>query len=251
MKKDIFTMGFEIPGFSNLEKDLSSNLSLMDADIVAISPEITRPNGYGWVNFSSGGNGCYDVASSKTFLQKSENLKKELLDMLKLGKTIFLFLSKKNSYTFANSVSSPRKGQNTYNTMTGTNYDFLPINLGKLTSASGKKIQFSGNHIFTKFNKIFSKNLYYQAYIENPDTNQIIYTGKDKGKVLGFINRVGNGHIIILPQIGYDEKKFLEYNEEKDENFWSKEAIGFGKSLVQNLIDIDKNISLNSDKTPL
>src|SRR5680860_246261 len=50
MKKDIFTMGFEIPGFSNLEKDLSSNLSLMDADIVAISPEITRPNGYGWVN---------------------------------------------------------------------------------------------------------------------------------------------------------------------------------------------------------
>lgn len=250
MKKDIFTMGFEIPGFSNLETNFSSNLSLMDADIVVISPEVVCPSEYGWVNFSSGGNGCYDVATSKSFLQKSEHLKKELSDMLKLGKTVFFFLTKKNSYSLAHSVSHPRKDQNTYNTSTSTNYDFLPINIGKLTSASGKKIQFSGNQIFSNFNKNFSNNLTYKAYIENPDSSQVIYTGKDKSKVLGSIHRVGNGHIITLPQIEYDEDKFFEYSEEKDKNFWSKEAIIFGKSLIQNLIDIDTSISLNSDKTP-
>lgn len=251
MKKDIFTMGFEIPGYSNLEKNISSNLSLMDADIVVISPKQIYPSSRGWVNFSSGGSGCYDVATSTSFIQKSEHLKKELSDMLKLGKTIFLILSKKTSYTVALRVSSPRKGQNTYNTTTYSNYEFLPSNIGKLTSASGKKIQFTGNQIFSNFNKEFKNNLTYQAYIENPDSNQVIYTGKDKSKVLGSINKIGNGHIITLPQIDYDEKKFIEYNKEKDENFWSKEAIKFGEALYQNLIDIDKNISLKSDKTPL
>ncbi|WP_024771874.1 hypothetical protein [Aquimarina macrocephali] len=251
MKKDIITMGFEIPGHSNLEKDFTSNISLMDADIIAISPEIVYPDGYGWVNFSSGGTGCYDVATSKGFLQKSEHLKKELSDMLKLGKTVFLFLHQKKSYSLGLSVSSPRKGQSTYNTKSSSNYDFLPINIGKLTSASGKKIQFSGNQLFSNFNKNFRNNLAYDAYLENPDSSQVIYTGKDKNKVLGSIHPVGNGHLITLPKIDYDENKFIEYNEEKDENFWSKEAITFGKSLIQSLIDIDRNISLNSDKTPI
>ena len=244
-------MGFEIPGFPNLEKDFTSNISLMDADIIAISPEIVCPDNYGWVSFSSGGTGCYDVATSTRFIKKSEHLKKELSDMLKLGKTVFLFLNQKESYSLALSVSHPRKGQNTYNTTSSSNYDFLPIKIGKLTSASGKKVQFSGNQIFSNFNKNFSKNLTYKAYLENPDSSQVIYTGKDKNKILGSIHKVGNGHLITLPQIDYDDEKFIEYNEEKDESFWSKEAISFGKSFIQHLIDIDQNISLNSDKTPI
>lgn len=250
-KKDILTMGFVIPGFSKLEKKFTSNISLMDADIIAISPEIVYPDSYGWVSFSSGGGGCYDVATSKTFLQKSEHLKKELSDMLKLGKTVFLFLNQKKSFSLGLSVSSPRKGQNNYNTSSASNYDFVPINIGKVTSASGEKVQFIDNQLFSNFNKKFSNNLTYKAYLENPDSCEIIYTGKDKNKVLGSIYRVGDGHLITLPQIIYDEKKFLEYNEEKDENCWSKEAIYFGESLIQSLIDIDSNISLDIQKTPI
>jgi hypothetical protein len=251
MKKDIITMGFEIPGHSNLEKDFTSNISLMDADIVVISPEIVYPDSYGWVSFSSGGTGCYDVGTSNKFTQKSEHLKKELSDMLKLGKTVFLFLSQKKTYSLSLTVSSPRKGQNTYNTKSSSNYDFLPINIGKLTSASGKKVQFSGNQLFSNFNKNFSNNLVYNAYLENPDSSQVIYTGKDKNKVLGSIHKVGKGHLITLPQIDYDENKFIEHNEEKHEDFWTKEALIFGKSLMQSLINIDQNVSLNSDKTPI
>ena len=104
MKKDILTMGFEIPGFSNLEKDFSSNISLMDADIIAISPQIISPSSYGWVSFTSGG-GCYDVSTSEKFIENTNHLKKELSDMLELGKTVFLFLDKKQSFSLAFSVT--------------------------------------------------------------------------------------------------------------------------------------------------
>lgn len=251
MNKDIITIGFEIPGHSKFEKDFTSNISLMDADIIAISPEMVFPDSYGWLNFSSGGTGCYDVASSDEFLQKLDHLKKELSDMFKLGKTVFLFLSQKKTFSLALGVSSPRKGQNTYNTTSSSNYDFLPIKIGKLTSASGKKVQFSGNQLFSDFNKKFGNNLIYKAYLETTSYSQIIYTGKDKNKILGSIYKVRNGNLIALPKIVYDENKFIEYDVDKDQDVWSNEALSFGKSLIKTLIDIDQNISLESEKTPI
>ncbi len=250
MKKDILTMGFEIPGFSNLEKDFSSNISLMDADIIAISPQIISPSSYGWVSFTSGG-GCYDVSTSEKFIENTNHLKKELSDMLELGKTVFLFLDKKQSFSLAFSVTSPRKGHNTYNTKSASNYDFLPINIGKITSASGEKVNFNGNHLFSDFNKKFGNYLTYEVYLENTDSSEVIYTGKDKSKVLGSIDRVRNGYLVSLPQIDYDNEKFIEYDEEKDSEIWSKEAISFGHSLIQCLIDIDSKISLKLTKTPI
>lgn len=251
MKKDLLTLGYEIPGFSNLDTNFTADLSLMDADIVVISPDIFSPSYNGWVSFSSGGGGCYDVSSSQNFQEKVNHFRKELLDMLKLGKTIFIFLSPKNTFQLAHSVSTPRKGQNTYSTFSYTNYEFLPISIKKLTSASGKKIKFTGNHIFTEFNKNFSENLSYEAYVENPESSQIIYTGKDNNKVLGAIYQEGSGHIITLPQLKYDENKFKVFNEEKGSEFWTKEAKEFGKRLVQNLIDIDQKLSTDLVKTSL
>ena len=171
--------------------------------------------------------------------------------MLELGKTVFLFLDKKQSFSLAFSVTSPRKGHNTYNTKSASNYDFLPINIGKITSASGEKVNFNGNHLFSDFNKKFGNYLTYEVYLENTDSSEVIYTGKDKSKVLGSIDRVRNGYLVSLPQIDYDNEKFIEYDEEKDSEIWSKEAISFGHSLIQCLIDIDSKISLKLTKTTI
>ena len=250
MNKDLLTLGYEIPGFSNLKENFTSTLSLMDADIVVISPEIFTPSYHGWVSFSSGGGGCYDVSTSKSFEEKISHLRKELIDMLKLGKTVFIFLSKKNTFSLSSSVSHPRKGQNTYNTYSSSNYEFAPIKFNQLTSASGKKIRFTGNSNFAEFNKNFKQNLFYDAYLEKPENCQALYTGKDQNKVLGAIHSVEKGHLITLPQLDYSEDEFLIYNKEKEKNFWSKEAVNFGEKLVQNFMDIDKNLSLDKEKTP-
>lgn len=59
MEKQIFTIGYTIPTFDKNYVDFYDGASLMDADILLISPESLYPRG-GWIEFSSGG-GCYNA----------------------------------------------------------------------------------------------------------------------------------------------------------------------------------------------
>ena len=90
----------------------------------------------------------------------------------------------------------------------------------------------------------------YQLYIENPSGAQIIFTGKDKTKILGAIYKIKNGNLVVLPLIKYDEKKFTEHKGKEKKEYWTKEATQFGKSLVKALIDIDKALRKGGDRTP-
>lgn len=250
MEKQIFTIGYTIPTFDKNHVDFYGDLSLMDADILLISPDSLEPRG-DWVSFTISDGGCYNVTASKTYKQKVSCLKKEIEDHLSSGKNVFVILSKEEEYPLAYSVSTDKKVHN-YSTETYSNYNFLPIDIGTLTSASGKQIEFSGNSLFSDFYEKFKKNLEYQLYIEKPNGAQVIFTGKDKTKILGAIYKVKNGHLVVLPFIKYDENKFTEYRgkgKEKKE-YWTKEATQFGKSLAKALVDIDKALRKGGDKTP-
>lgn len=249
MEKQIFTIGYIIPTFDKNYVDFYDELSLMDADILLISPDSFTPRG-DWVNFTTSDGGCYNVSGSKTYKQKISSLRKETEDYLNAGKNVFVLLTKKEEYQLANSVSSERKGQNTFHTEMYSNYNFLPINIGILTSASGKQIEFSGNSLFSDFYEKFKKNLEYQLYIENPSGAQVIFTGKEKTKILGAIYKVKNGHLVVLPFIKYDEKKFTEYKGKEKKEYWTKEATQFGKGLVKVFVDIDKALHKGGDRTP-
>jgi hypothetical protein len=249
MKKQIFTIGYEIPGHSENCLDFNHKNSLMDADIVLLSPDSLSPSYNDWVSFSAGG-GCFGVPESSKYVEQISHLKKEVEDYLKSGKNIFIFLSKKESYQLASGTTSPRKGQTTFNTYTKTNYDFLPVSIGTLISASGKHIEFSGNSIFSNFYKKFKNNLEYQLYLEGIDSPQVIFTGKDKTKILGAIHKVGNGNIVTLPYLKYDNNKFIKYNEKEDKSYWTDEAMKFGNNFVDCLLSIDQQLTQESEKTP-
>ncbi len=251
MERQIFTIGYTIPTFDENYIDFYDGASLMDADILLISPDSLTPReGYGsWIEFSAGG-GCYNAPTSSEYEKKVSHLKKEVTDFLQSGKSVFMLLSKEETHTLSSGVSHPRKGENLHSTYTKSNYDFLPISIGTLVSASGKNITFSGNALFSDFNDKFKKNLEYQLYIENANGAQILFTGKDKTKILGAIFKVKGGNLIVLPFINYDEKKFTEYKGKEKKEYWTKEAIQFGKSLVKTLVDIDKALHKGGDKTP-
>jgi hypothetical protein len=251
MEKQIFTIGYTIPTFEKNQVDFNNGQSLMDADILLISPDALEPIGH-WVNFTVSDGGCYDVDASKTYKQKMSSLRKEIEDHLNAGKNVFILLTKEEEYSLSSGVSTEKKGQNMYQTGTYSNYNFLPINLGTRTSASGKHIEFSGNSLFSDFYEKFKGSLEYQLYVENPNGAQAIFTGKDKTKILGAIYKVGNGHLIALPFIDYDEKKFTEYKGkgQKRKAYWTKDAIQFGRSLVKVFADIDKALRRGGDRTP-
>jgi len=248
MEKQILSVGFEIPGYSDHHVDFGSKISLMDADLLLISPEGICPAGHGWFSFTAGG-GAYNIATSESFLQHINHLRKEIDDFLKAGKSIFIILTKREEYSLSRSLSHPRKGENLYSTSTSTNYDFLPINIGELNSASGKYITFLGDPKFSEFYKVFKNSLEYRLYVENPKEANIIFTGKDKSKILGAIYSIGKGHIITLPYLSYDEDKFVKYNEKEDKNYWTNEALEFGKNLANCLLAIDQQLTQSSEKT--
>lgn len=252
MKKQIFTIGYEIPGKSDNCVDFHGTLSLMDADVLLISPESLRPWG-DWVRFTSSDGGCYNVEASNRYKQKMSLLKKEIKDHLKAGKNVFIFLTQEEKEYLANNVSSPKKGQNTYSTEIYSNYNFLPIDIGTLTSVSGKHVHFSGSPIFSDFYNKFKENLEYKLYIEDPNEAQIVFTGKDKSKILGAIYKVGSGHLVTLPILTFNEKDFTEIKEDKEgdeKEFWNKEGLAFGNAFVKCLIEIDKKLTDDSEKTP-
>jgi hypothetical protein len=252
MSKKIFSIGYEIPGNSDKYIDFSSEQSLMDADILLISPDSFEPNG-DWVNFTSSDSGCYNIEPSKIYKQRIHQLKKELSDHLNSGRNVFLFLSKEEKYSLASGVTLDKK-VNRYSTETYSNYDFLPIDMGRLTSASGKHIEFSGNLIFRPFYNNFKTNLEYQLYIESSGATQTIFTGKDKTKILGAVYKKGAGNLITLPCLEYDRKKFIIPKKDRkgeEKEYWSKEAFEFGHKLVDCLIQMDSDLRKSSDKTPV
>lgn len=166
---------------------------------------------------------------------------------------MFILLSRKEEFQLAQSVSSPRKGQHTYSTRTATNYDFLPVGIGTLTSASGKHVKYSGNPVFSIFDKNFGSYLEYQLYIENAKATQILYFGKDNTKTLGAVYKVNAGHLVVLPMLNFNEAEFTETKREKDgkeKEYWNKKGLAFGNDLVSCLLEIDSKLTDGSEKTP-
>src|SRR3989344_1990195 len=251
MSKKIFSIGYEVPGNVAEYIDFSSEQSLMDADILLISPDSFSPSG-NWVSFTTSDGGCYNIESSKVYKQRISQLKKEIQDHLNSGKNVFILLSKKEEYSLAYSVTTEKKARN-YSTETYSNYNFLPLSIGALTSASGKHIEFSGNLIFSDFYKKFEKYLEYQLYIEYPNNAQVVFTGKDKNKVLGAVYKIGAGHLIVLPYLNYDYDKFVKTKKNKkgeEKGYWTETALKFGHSLVECLIQIANDLNKSAERTP-
>lgn len=247
-KKDILTMGYIIPKIESNELSLNSDYSLMDADLFVISPVSFQPSFWGWVDFSNSGGGCYNVEPSKVFEDRISHLKKELKDFLSLWKTVFIFLSKKRDFSLATGVTSSKTGRS-YSTYTSNNYCFLPIDIGNIVSASGKKINFTWNSIFKDFYTKFGKQLKYENYLEKPNTPDIIFTWKDESKSLWAVYKVWMGNLVVLPYLDNDNRDFTGYNEDETE-FWTEKGIKFSEMLISSLVLIDKELSRKTENTP-
>lgn len=247
MRKEIFTIGFEIPGNSDLSREADKMISFMDADIVVMYPDTIYPSYSERVNFSNGGY-CYNQNATKKFIALNDRLKKEVDESLKNGKTIFIFLSELNEYSFATNISSPRKGEKTYSTSPMNNYRFAS-HLLNISPAKGRKLIFNNNSGLGEYYHNFKDFMSYKVCIDNPAPTKEIFLGKNKDKILGAIFKKFNGHIVALPYINFHNPSWTVYNKEEGNEYWSEDATIFGKKLINSLIKIDQIVRNSSDRT--
>ena len=256
MKKDINSIGYEIPGHSDLLVEFSSGKSLMDSDIILMSPILP------WYEKSSAGDGyyqgkvCYGESGSFKLKKDFAHWKKELTDALGAGKTVFLMLTDKEDF-FVDTGSRTHSGSGrnrttTINVAPLNNYELLPIRIGSVHSAKGKAIYSTGNSLFNDFLNAFGPNFEYQVYVEDVQGTPI-FVGKDKTKVLAAVYTVGIGRLVTLPFVDFDREKFVKTKKDKagkEQGYWTPEAIGFGDTLISCLVEIDGGLSKKSQKTP-
>lgn len=247
MKKQIFTIGCTFPGKEENTYDFKSNQSLMDADLVLFQPSIP---GYDYENSTYRGKKSYGDSASFEYKEQVKHWRKELKHFIASGKTVFIILcSKKEFYLKTGETSFSGTGKNQSKTSyveLNNNYGFLPIKIGNITPASGSHIELGKNNLFKNFFKYFNKNLQYKVYIDGINDGETIFTGKDKTKALGCIHKIGNGNLVTLPYLDYDEDKFTT----KDGKNWTPKGIEFGDILFGQLLKIDKDLNQVSDKTP-
>ncbi|MDA1061239.1 MAG: hypothetical protein O3B47_05635 [bacterium] len=248
MVKKILTIGYELPGKSNELVNFNEKRSLMDTDILIFSPE--TPDGY---DDQYQGKPSYSDTGSFQYREATQHWKKELANFLSSGRTVFLFLTEKESF-FLKTGTKEYKPKMTINHVDQHhNYEFLPISIGTITTAKGKVIEFAGNGLFSKFFKTFKKSLEYKVYLENIGNASVIFTGKDKTKILGALYKVGVGNLVVLPYPEYNRSKFIKYKKDKkgkESGYWTPDAIKFGHALGTILVEIDSELTREGVKTP-
>jgi len=214
MSKEILTVGYEVPGRSDDFVSFRSNKSLADADIVVFCTD-TPVSSYSDSEYR--GLRSYADSSSAQYKTDSAHWRKELGDALSAGKTVFLFMEEKESFYLATGTSEYKNARTTVRHVEDYhNYGFLPIKIGSIISAKGNQIEFTNKPIFVDFSKSLKDEMEYRSYLQDvPETADILFTTKDKSRVLGAVFKVGEGHLVALPYIDYDYGEFVKTKTDK------------------------------------
>jgi len=249
MKKDILSINFEIPWYSDNFRGFTSNKSLMDTDILIYKTE--NP----WYDYSNSTyQWLYSYAETPSFEYKKNirHWKKEINDFLNLWKTVFIiWISKEEFYlqSWNKTYSWTWRNQKTTNIVDlHNNYEFLPFNIWNIVKANWNKINHNWELIFSNFLDNFKNYIEYQNYIQNISQNwNIIYEWKDKNKILWAYYKEWKWFLVFLPEIDYSNS---EFTYEKDTKiFWNEDWIKFGKMLIDFFIKADKYLFSEWEKT--
>lgn len=243
--KDIKGIGFSIPANKDVDDFIDPNklASLADVDIAIFNTERL------W-----GLSGSLNNSRTKEISELVTHWKKEVVSYLSLGKTLFVVMSKKETYEFA-------KGDWDLMSSTITNYEFLPEKLIVHNANGITMIPCSpmAKDLYNNFGAAFR----YESYVDKDSVNDLLFTPKSGDRVLGGVINMKTGNIVLLPKIDFNADEYLicidddgkvvpddEYDEDEAyEWVWSQEAIQKGFSFKNCILAIDKALQGEQDKS--
>jgi len=250
-KKNFISVGFEFPGDCSDYYDFDSENSLLDADIIVFLPTISSFLSY--TNSQYLGKPSLSESISFTFKERVNHWRSELTEAFNCGKTIFFLLDEfQELFVDTGKRKYSGTGKNEKETILvekTNNYNVLPFDLPVRTSKGNKMFLYKEETLLNNYWKTFAKYSSYKVIIEGEATKKLL-TSKDGSVVFGAIllNNSSSGSFVLLPSLDVDDDIFLE--EKKDEYYWTEEAVVFGKNLLKEFLEIDKNLKSSGAKTP-
>lgn len=176
-----------------------------------------------------------------------------MLNFVEKGGTLLVVLCEKQDffiYTGTKDISGTGRNQKTTNHVSPlTNFDFLPFQKFEYHSASGKNI-FTESSIYKNLVNQFEDYFSFEIYLISENIITPSFTTKKKDRILGATLKVKEGKLIFLPNLNFSIPEHSEYNEITNQELWTKEAITKGKIFVQSIIEIEKALTQNNQKSP-
>lgn len=234
---NIITIGYEIPGHTEYYHDISSNVSMLDADIIVFCPQMLCE--YFMDGFHEGKRKL-DKLSSRRIMEDCKHWRRETVEALKAGKTIFVFLTKKEEYFIS---------------FSGINYDlfdnyrWLPLDDFQIINVRGEKIKKPQGLEFLSYYDAFEDELVYDVVIESGEIEPIFNTSSGT-RVVGGKLITETGNLIFIPYPKHDEKDDFVKKGEDGEEYWTRKAVTWGNKLLSSLVNIHKTLFLKTGKTP-
>ncbi len=252
--KNIVCVGLSFPSDDYKYVEFDSQSSLSDYDLAIFYPSFYN-TGYE-IDYSQPtyvGKTLYNKDSSAQMSENMVHWRDEIKSLLDNGKNVYIILcEKKDCYIHTGSKSYSGTGRNqrvTEHVAPFDNYKFLPPYLGEIHNSTGQLIV-PTHPAVKQLYEFFKGYMNYESYIKPLDeTSDVLFTTKNKDKVLGLINKKDKGSIVLMPHIDFDKKEFRDEDDEGND-IWTTEALKLGKIFQDHILKIDKSISGELSKTP-
>ena len=257
MAKRIMTVGCKIPGGFGEHVSINSQASLLDADIVLFHPTI---DSFYWDHIRTyQGKPSLPEDSSFRVQKAVEHWRRELLDFLGAGRTVFVVLTDlREVYVDTGERQYSGTGRNRQTTTVVrplSNYDLLPLSTKIVGSRGTSMVLTPGENILREYWRQFGSDSNYRVYLERSDAfRPLVVTSQGDRVVGGFLRTKSGGALVALPWIDFegDEDFTEEYqNDQGDTRYkWTHKALEWGQRYLESLVALNYAIVSQDQATP-
>lgn len=253
--KKIVAIGIELASDEIDHCNFDADISLLDYDLIIFEPAIK----YGHYDYSTyQGKPSLNEDASFRAANTSSHWRREIKEAVENGKTVFVFLSKKQEVTIDTGERSysgtGRNRQTTRHVTEFNSHKCIPVN-ALYTNRSGTEIKPTPmfSEVVASYWEDFAKYSEYRVVLEG-DKIPACFATKSGDKPVGAIyqNQSSGGSLVLLPHVDFNRPEFSKTIEtdDGDEEHWSKLGVSYSKKMIKSLIQIDKALKTHSQHTP-
>lgn len=252
MAKKILTVEFELAVADATYAQFRSKMSLLDWDIILISPRISQFLHNYYETYQ--GKPCLSDTASFEAKECCEHWRREIKQAVDTGKTVIVFLpSLFEVYVDTGQRSYSGTGRNqktTRHVELLTNYQAIPASVEPVAAkGSAMKLASKGADVLAPFWSEFGEKFTYEVTLNAQAVPACVVTRSGE-KPVGAIYRskTSSGTLLLLPDINFEHPSFTKARGESQ--YWTEAGKRFGGSFVSAIVNLDKALKSSSEVTP-